>query len=80
MKTNKGKKTHGFHSGVVMSTVGNGPKLVIGFEMYKPGQDSISKDEGELNVGKRLISNVLERHKKPLDVGFTMLWRVIPFG
>jgi len=29
-----------------MSTVGSGPKLVIGFEMSKPGQDSASKDEG----------------------------------
>jgi len=52
LKNNKGEKTHCFHSGAVMSTVGIGPKLVIGFEMYKTGQDSASKDEGELNVGK----------------------------
>jgi len=68
LKNNKGKKTHYFHSGAVMSTVGIGPKLVIGFEMYKPGQDSASKDEGELNVAKRLISSVVKSHKKLIDV------------
>ena len=46
LKNAKGKTTHCFHSGAVMSTVGMGPKLVIGFEMYKPGQDAVSKDEG----------------------------------
>ena len=51
-----------------MSTVGIGPKLVIDFEMYKPGQDSASKDEGELNVAKRLISSVVKSHKKFIDV------------
>jgi len=51
-----------------MSTVGIGPKLVIGFEMYKPGQDSASKDEGELNVAKRLISSVVKSHNKFVDV------------
>ncbi|ODA40916.1 hypothetical protein DSBG_2357 [Desulfosporosinus sp. BG] len=30
--------------------------MVIGFEMYKPRQDAVEKDEGELSVGKRLIS------------------------
>ena len=68
LKNTKGEKTHCFHSGAVMSTVGIGPKLVIGFEMYKPGQDSASKDEGELNVAKRLISSVVKSHKKLMDV------------
>jgi len=68
LKNNKGKKTHSFHSGAVMSTVGIGPKLVIGFEMYKPGQDSASKDEGELNVAKRLISSVAKSHHGFVDV------------
>jgi len=40
------ENTHCFHSGTVMSTVGSGPNLVIGFEMYKPGQHSASKNEG----------------------------------
>jgi hypothetical protein len=47
VKNTKGKTTHSFHSGAVMLTVGMGHKLVIDFEMYKPGQDSASKDEGE---------------------------------
>ncbi|WP_242975800.1 hypothetical protein [Desulfosporosinus sp. FKB] len=51
-----------------MSTVGNGPKLVIGFEMHKPGQDAATKDKGELNEGKRLISNVVKSHKNLIDV------------
>lgn len=29
----KGENTHCFHSDAVMSTVGIGPKLVVGFEM-----------------------------------------------
>ena len=68
LKNTKGEKTHYFHSGAVMSTVGIGPKLVIGFEMYKPGQDSASKDEGELNVAKRLITSVVKSHNKFIDV------------
>jgi len=68
LKNTKGKTTHSFHSGAVMSTVGMGPKLVIGFEMYKPGQDAIAKDEGELSVGKRLISSVVKSHRKLIDV------------
>jgi len=46
LKNTKGEKIHCFHNEAVMSTVGSGPKLVIGFEMSKPGQDSASKDEG----------------------------------
>jgi predicted transposase YbfD/YdcC len=68
LKNTNADKTHCFHSGAVMSTVGKGPKLVIGFEMYKPGQDAVAKDEGELNVAKRLISSVLKSHKKLIDV------------
>ena len=63
LKSTKAEKTHNFHSGAVMSTVGIGPKLVIGFEMYKSGKDSSSKDEGELNVGKRLIADVVKSHR-----------------
>ena len=62
------KKTHCFHSEAVMSTVGIGPRLVIGFEMYKAGQDSASKNEGELNVAKRLMSSVVKSHKSFIDV------------
>ena len=64
LKNTKGTNIYCFHSGAVMSTVGIGPKLVIGFEMYKPGQDSVSKDEGELNVAKRLISSIVKSHRQ----------------
>ena len=40
LKNTKGNKIHSFHSGAVISTVGKSPKLVLGFEMYKPGEDS----------------------------------------
>ena len=59
---------HSFHSGVVMSTVGTGPKLAIDFEMYKAGKDSVSKNEGELTVAKRLITSVVEKHKRLIDI------------
>ena len=68
LKHTKAETTHSFHSGAVMSTVGIGPKLVIGFEMYKPGQDAESKDEGELNVGKRLITSVMKSQNRLIDV------------
>ena len=63
-----GEKTHSFHSGAVMSIIGDGPKLTAGFEMYKPGKDSTSKDEGELNVAKRLLSDITNSYKSLFDV------------
>ncbi len=51
-------KDHFYHSGVVMSTIGDGPKMVVGLDTYKPGEDSVRKDEGELNAAKRLITDV----------------------
>ncbi|KLU66406.1 transposase DDE domain protein [Desulfosporosinus acididurans] len=68
LKNTKGNKIHSFHSGAVISTVGKGPKLVIGFEMYRPGEDSASKDEGELNVAKRLLSSIMKSQKRLMDV------------
>ena len=61
-------KAHCFHSGAVMSIVGDGAKLVIDFENYRPGQDSVSKDEGEQNVAKRLLTDVVSVHKKLINV------------
>ncbi|WP_242841888.1 transposase [Clostridium beijerinckii] len=61
-------KSHCFHSGVVMSIVGDGRKLVIYFENYRHGQDLESKDEGEQNVAKRLITDVVRVHKNLIDV------------
>ena len=61
-------KTHYYHSGAVMSTVGGGPKLVIDFEMYSPKIDPTKKDEGEINAAKRLLSRVLDTHRTFVDV------------
>ena len=61
-------KQHYFHSGVVMSTIGDGSKLVIDFEMYRPGKDSDSKDEGEQTAAKRLVSRVFNRNKNFIDI------------
>ena len=61
-------KAHCFHSGAVMSIVGDGAKLVIDFENYRPGQDSSSKDEGEQNVAKRLLTDVVSVHKNLIDI------------
>ncbi len=46
----------------------NAPKLTIGFELYRPGVDSTSKNEGELNVAKRLISDIPASYKRFIDV------------
>jgi hypothetical protein len=65
----KGKKEQrNFHSSVVLSTIGEGPKLVIDFEQYKPGEDNALKDEGELTAAKRLIKRVSKEHKNFIDV------------
>ncbi len=61
-------KDHFYHSGVVMSTVGNGPKLVVGFDTYKPGEDSVKKDEGELNAAKRLLTDISKPYSNLFDV------------
>ena len=61
-------KTEYYHSGAVISIIGEGPKLTIDFEMYNPKIDSSKKDEGEQNVSKRLLSRVLGTHKKFIDV------------
>jgi len=51
-----------------MSIIGSGPKLTVGFEMYRPGIDSACKNEGEQTAAKRLISGVLETHRNQIDV------------
>ena len=63
-----------------MSTVGEGPKLVIDFENYRPGQDSVSMGEGEQNVAKRLLTDVVSVHKKLIDIVVMILLLVILFG
>ena len=65
----KGKiEQRNFHSSVVLSTVGQGSKLVIDFEPYRAGMDEVTKDEGELTTAKRLIKRAVENHNKLIDV------------
>jgi len=65
----KGKQYY-YHSGAVMSTIGDGPKLVIDYELYNPKMDWSRKDEGEINVSKRLLTRVLKDNKSLVDVVF----------
>jgi hypothetical protein len=46
-----------------MSLVGEAPNLVLDFEMYNPKVDSHSKDEGEINAAKRLLSRVATEYR-----------------
>ena len=39
--------SHYYHSGTIMSLVGETPNLVLDFEMYNPKIDFYSKDEGD---------------------------------
>lgn len=59
---------HHYHSGVVMSLIGDGPRLVVDFEMINPSKDSSIKDEGELTASKRLISRDSKQNKGKVDV------------
>ena len=52
----KGKKYY-YHYAFVMSIIGDGAKLTLGFEMCRPREDQ-SKDEGELAASKQLISDI----------------------
>ena len=60
--------SHNSHSCVAMAVVGDAPKLVVGFEMYKPKEDAFKKDEGEITVAKRLVTRVFERNNSFIDV------------
>ncbi len=44
------------------------PKLVLDYEMYNCKVDSTKKDEGEINVSKRLLSSLLGNHKNFVDI------------
>ena len=61
-------KMHYYHSAAVMSLVGSAHNLVLDYEMYNCKIDSSKKDEGELNVSKRLLSRVISQHKNFIDI------------
>ena len=62
----KGRK-HYYHYASVMFIIGDGPKLTLGFEMRKP-RGAQSRDEGELNASKLLISDITGTYGKFIDV------------
>lgn len=62
----KGRKYY-YHYASVMSMTGDGPKLTLGFQEYKP-RENYSKDEGEIVASKQLISDVLGTFKNLVDV------------
>jgi hypothetical protein len=51
-----------------MSLVGSGHNLVLDYEIYNCKIDSSKKDEGELNVSKRLLTRVISQHKDFIDI------------
>ena len=61
-------RKHYYHSASVMSLVGSGLNLVLDYEMYNFKIDSTKKDEGELNVSKRLLSRVINQHRNFIDI------------
>lgn len=57
-----------YHSGVVMTLIGEGIKLVLDCEMYNPKIDSSKKDEGELNAAKRLLQRSTREYNGFVDI------------
>ncbi len=66
MTTIRGR-TYYFHYASVMSMIGDGPKLTLGFKECKPGE-GYTKDEGELISSKQLISDISISFKNFVDV------------
>ncbi len=62
----KGRRYY-YHYGSVMSIIGDGPKLTLGFEMCKPREGN-SRDEGEMIASKKLISDVSGTFRNFIDV------------
>lgn len=44
------------------------PRWIMDLNLYKGSVDSSKKDEGELTVGKRLLSRVTKAHKHTIDI------------
>ena len=72
-------RKHYYHSAAVMSLVGSSLNLVLDYEMYNCKIDSAKKDEGELNVSKRLISRVVKQHKNFINIIIYDLWLEIQY-
>jgi hypothetical protein len=62
----KGKKYY-YHYASVMSMIGDGPKLTLGFEPCRP-RGAQSRDEGELISSKKLLSDVSGTFRNFIDI------------
>jgi predicted transposase YbfD/YdcC len=62
----KGQKYY-YHYASVISLIGDGPKLILGFQECKPRED-YTKDEGELIASKQLISDISRKFNSFVDV------------
>jgi len=62
----KGKKYY-YHYASVVSIIGDGSNLTLGFESCRP-RDYYSKDEGELIASKHLISDVVGTFRNFIDI------------
>lgn len=51
-----------------MSLVGDEPSLILDFKMYNLKVDFHSKNEGELNVAKKLLLKVILVHRSLVDI------------
>lgn len=51
-----------------MSTIGDTPTMVLGFDQHRSWEENLSKEEGELNAAKRLIASVKEDYGRLVDV------------
>ena len=62
----KGRKYY-YHYASVMSIIGDGTKLTLGFEMCRP-REELSRDEGELIASKQLVSDVVGTYRNFVDI------------
>lgn len=62
------KNGHNFHVRAVMSIIGDTSRRVIGFDQQRIFEKIMTKEEGELNVSKNLISSVKEDYCRLVDV------------
>jgi len=67
LKRNKGKEYYS-HSCAVMSLIGNGPSLVLDFEMNKHKNEANDTGAGELASSQKLINRVVSTHSGLVDV------------
>jgi len=67
LKRNKGKEYYP-HSCAVMSLIGNGPSLVLDFEMNKYKNEANDTGAGELISSQKLLNRVVSAHSGLVDV------------